>query len=110
MRYQDPDDLSNLWRSVGLSEVESAPLEVEAEYDDFNDFWEPFLSGAGPGGGPIPRRSRRTARPRSERSAAGVSAIRARVVHARRPRLGDPRPRADPAAQGFALKGGSKAA
>lgn len=50
MRYQDPDDLAELWRETGLEEVETAPLDVEAEYGDFDDFWEPFLSGAAPGG------------------------------------------------------------
>jgi ubiquinone/menaquinone biosynthesis C-methylase UbiE len=50
MRYGDPDDLAGLWRETGLEEVETAQLEVEAEYADFDDFWEPFLSGAAPGG------------------------------------------------------------
>ena len=50
MRHQNPGDLAALWREVGLEEVETAPLEVEAAYADFDDFWEPFLSGAGPGG------------------------------------------------------------
>lgn len=50
MRYQDPDDLAELWRETGLEEIETAPLDVEAEYGDFDDFWEPFLSGAAPGG------------------------------------------------------------
>jgi SAM-dependent methyltransferase len=50
MRYQDPNELAALWRDAGLEEVETAPLDVEAEYVDFADFWEPFLSGAAPGG------------------------------------------------------------
>ena len=50
MRYQDPGDLAELWREAGLEEVETAPLAVEAEYADFDDFWEPFLSGTAPGG------------------------------------------------------------
>jgi SAM-dependent methyltransferase len=50
MRYQDPHDLAALWRETRLEEVETTPLEVEAEYRSFDDFWEPFLSGTGPGG------------------------------------------------------------
>jgi SAM-dependent methyltransferase len=50
MRYQDPHDLAALWHETRLDKVETAPLEVEAEYGDFDDFWEPFLSGAAPGG------------------------------------------------------------
>ena len=50
MHYQDPDELATLWRESGVEEVDTASLEVEAEYADFDDFWEPFLSGAGPGG------------------------------------------------------------
>jgi SAM-dependent methyltransferase len=50
MRYQDPHDLATLWRGTRLEEVETAPLDVEVEYPDFEDFWEPFLLGVGPGG------------------------------------------------------------
>jgi hypothetical protein len=50
MHYQDPHDLAGLWRETGLEAVETAPLDVEVEYRDFDDFWEPFLSGVGPGG------------------------------------------------------------
>jgi SAM-dependent methyltransferase len=50
MRYQDPDELAALWWESELEEVETAPLEVQADYADFDDFWQPFLSGAAPGG------------------------------------------------------------
>lgn len=50
MRFQDPAELSALLRDAGLGEVDTAPLDVEAEYVDFDDFWRPFLSGSGPGG------------------------------------------------------------
>ena len=50
MPYQDPASLAGLWRGSGIEEVETAPLEVEAEYANFDDFWAPFLSGVGPGG------------------------------------------------------------
>ncbi len=27
-----------------------APLEIDQNYSSFNDYWEPFTKGAGPGG------------------------------------------------------------
>jgi hypothetical protein len=33
-----------------LRDVDISPLVVHVEYADFEDYWEPFLSGAGPGG------------------------------------------------------------
>jgi ubiquinone/menaquinone biosynthesis C-methylase UbiE len=50
MGYADADSLRELWRRAGVRDVETAPLVVEAEYADFDDFWRPFLSGTGPGG------------------------------------------------------------
>lgn len=50
MPYQGAEDLRSLWEHAGLEEVETAPLTVEARYDDFDDYWEPFTLGVGPGG------------------------------------------------------------
>jgi ubiquinone/menaquinone biosynthesis C-methylase UbiE len=50
MLYTDPDSLRGLWLRAGLRDVETAPLVVEAEYADFDDYWQPFLTGTGPGG------------------------------------------------------------
>jgi len=50
MAYTDRDSLSELWFTAGLRNVETAPLAVQAEYDDFDDYWQPFLTGTGPGG------------------------------------------------------------
>jgi len=50
MAYADRDSLRELWLSAGLRDVEAAPLTVEAAYDDFDDYWQPFLTGTGPGG------------------------------------------------------------
>lgn len=50
MRFQDPDDLRGLWEAVGLRAVETDALVVEAGYAGFDDFWEPFTLGGGPGG------------------------------------------------------------
>lgn len=51
MRFGEPDELEALWRSAGLDEIATTPLEVTEEYADFDDYWEPFTAGVGPGGG-----------------------------------------------------------
>jgi SAM-dependent methyltransferase len=50
MLYTDPGSLRGLWLRAGLRDVETAPLVVEAQYADFDDYWQPFLTGTGPGG------------------------------------------------------------
>jgi SAM-dependent methyltransferase len=40
--------LTSLFEAVGFARVESAPLEVATTFEDFDDFWKPFLGGAGP--------------------------------------------------------------
>jgi SAM-dependent methyltransferase len=50
MRYCWPDELAGLWRGVGLREVETRPLVVEAAYEDFDDYWSPFPAGVAPSG------------------------------------------------------------
>jgi ubiquinone/menaquinone biosynthesis C-methylase UbiE len=50
MAYADRDSLRELWLTAGLRDVETAPLVVQAEYEDFDDYWQPFLTGTGPGG------------------------------------------------------------
>lgn len=50
MQYTDRDSLAELWSRAGLRGVEVAPLVVEVEYADFDDYWEPFLTGTGPAG------------------------------------------------------------
>ena len=50
MSYSDPDSLRELWLRAGLGNVETAPLVVQVEYDGFEDYWQPFLTGTGPGG------------------------------------------------------------
>jgi SAM-dependent methyltransferase len=48
--YSDPDALAQLWRRADLDGVESTQLIVEVDYADFNDYWDPFLTGIGPAG------------------------------------------------------------
>jgi ubiquinone/menaquinone biosynthesis C-methylase UbiE len=50
MGYNDPDSLRRLWRRMGLRDVEISPLVVHANYTDFDDYWQSFLTGTGPGG------------------------------------------------------------
>jgi hypothetical protein len=50
MNYIDPDSLRDLWLRTSLRDVEVAPLVVQVEYAGFDDYWQPFLSGTGPGG------------------------------------------------------------
>jgi SAM-dependent methyltransferase len=49
-RYGDPDALAGLWRAAGLAGVRTDALTVSAPYEDFDDYWRPFLTGTGPGG------------------------------------------------------------
>jgi SAM-dependent methyltransferase len=50
MRYASPGELEALWKDAGLESVETAPLDAEASYDDFDDLWSSFLAGIGPAG------------------------------------------------------------
>jgi SAM-dependent methyltransferase len=50
MRYLTLEDLTGLWRRVGLEDVEGGELSVRAHYDDFDDLWSPFPTGIGPAG------------------------------------------------------------
>jgi SAM-dependent methyltransferase len=49
-RFGRPTELRALWSSAGLDDIEVAPLVVEAEYADFDDFWRPMIGGVGPVG------------------------------------------------------------
>jgi ubiquinone/menaquinone biosynthesis C-methylase UbiE len=50
MRYRRVEELDELWRRVGLSEVRTERLRVEMSYTGFADLWEPFTFGVGPAG------------------------------------------------------------
>jgi ubiquinone/menaquinone biosynthesis C-methylase UbiE len=50
MRYLSTDELEQLWREVGMDQVESDNLTVETGYSDFEDLWQPFTFGVGPAG------------------------------------------------------------
>jgi SAM-dependent methyltransferase len=50
MRYSTREELTGLWRMVGLEDVDGGELSVKVEYEDFKDLWAPFPSGIGPAG------------------------------------------------------------
>lgn len=50
MRYSNLTELTDLWRKVGLNDVDGGELWVSADYEDFDDLWAPFPSGIGPAG------------------------------------------------------------
>jgi SAM-dependent methyltransferase len=41
-------DLGRLLRGAGLSDVEEGTISAQAEYESFEDWWEPFMFGIGP--------------------------------------------------------------
>jgi SAM-dependent methyltransferase len=50
MKLSRQGQLGDLWRKAGLVNVQEAPLAIDQAYASFNDYWEPFTKGAGPGG------------------------------------------------------------
>ena len=50
MPYRSVEELDELWRRVGLSEVRTGKLRVETSYAGFEELWEPFTFGVGPAG------------------------------------------------------------
>ena len=43
--------LAELFKNVGLQEVEVRPIDIPTRFRDFNDYWSPFLGGQGPAPG-----------------------------------------------------------
>jgi ubiquinone/menaquinone biosynthesis C-methylase UbiE len=50
MKLSRQGQLAELWKKTGFVAVQERPLVIEQAYTSFNDYWEPFLKGAGPGG------------------------------------------------------------
>lgn len=46
-----PNPLKELFQQVGLKEVEVRPIDIATDFQDFDDFWAPFLGGQGPAPG-----------------------------------------------------------
>jgi len=50
MKLSREGQLGALWREAGLARVEERPLAIEQAYASFDEYWGPFLAGAGPAG------------------------------------------------------------
>jgi SAM-dependent methyltransferase len=50
MKLSRKGQLGELWREAGLVNVVEEPLEIELPFASFDDYWQPFLKGAGPAG------------------------------------------------------------
>lgn len=50
MGFDEEGELADLWRRVGLENVEEGALVVAADYESFEALWEPFEAGVGPSG------------------------------------------------------------
>jgi SAM-dependent methyltransferase len=50
MPYRREGELAGLFRDAGLEEVEDGAIVVAAEYESFEDLWEPYTAGVGPAG------------------------------------------------------------
>ena len=50
MKLSRKGQLGELWKKTGLVNVQEKPLVIEQAFASFDDYWEPFLKGAGPGG------------------------------------------------------------
>jgi hypothetical protein len=50
MKLSREGQLGALWRNAGLTDVQERGLTIEQRYVSFEDYWTPFLKGAGPGG------------------------------------------------------------
>ena len=88
MRYATVEELTGLWRKVGLDDVTGGELWVSAAYEDFDDLWLPFPSGIGPAGAfcaalePERQEALRTAFARRLGDPSGPFELRARAWYA----------------------------
>ena len=47
----NPNSLKYLFQHAHLSQVEIRPIDISADFKDFDDYWAPFLGGQGPAPG-----------------------------------------------------------
>jgi SAM-dependent methyltransferase len=50
MKLSREGQLGELWKKAGLVNVQEKPVVIEQAFASFDDYWGPFLKGAGPGG------------------------------------------------------------
>ena len=101
MKLSRQGQLGDLWKKAGLINVKEEPLVIDQTYSSFNDYWESFTKGAGPGGAYVvslseDRRQQLEARMRKrllgDRTGWSIHAESESLVRARRSSqdLGDP--------------------
>ena len=44
----NPEALEKLFNSAGLKDVETAAIDIETSFENFDEYWGPFLGGQGP--------------------------------------------------------------
>jgi SAM-dependent methyltransferase len=47
----NPNSLKYLFGHAGLSQIEIRPIDISADFKNFDDYWTPFLGGQGPAPG-----------------------------------------------------------
>ena len=47
----NPDSLQDLFQYADLSQVQVCPIDISADFKNFDDYWSPFLGGQGPAPG-----------------------------------------------------------
>lgn len=50
MKLSRQGQLGDLWKKAGLVNIQEKPLVITLPFASFDDYWGPFLKGAGPGG------------------------------------------------------------
>lgn len=50
MKLSRQGQLGDLWKKAGLINVKEEALNIDQRYSSFDDYWESFATGAGPGG------------------------------------------------------------
>ena len=50
MKLSHQGQLADLWKNVGLVNLQEKPLTIDQAFASFDDYWGPFTKGAGPGG------------------------------------------------------------
>ena len=50
MKLSRHGQLGDLWQKAGLINVKEQPLTINQAYSSFDEYWDPFTRGAGPGG------------------------------------------------------------
>jgi SAM-dependent methyltransferase len=43
-------ELADLWKEHGINNVQEQTLDIEMQFESFEDYWQPFLFGQGPAG------------------------------------------------------------